>query len=356
MCYSKSYPMQLPLPFSSQGSVYGRSQVVLAGDLGGTKTNLALFRIEGEQLQTVKEAQYPSQEFKSLEPIINDFLKGFSLPDAACIGVAGPVLDGKVELTNLGWEIDSSALAAGTGLPEVSLINDLEATAFGLALLEPKDTLLIHRGSAAATGNIAVIAPGTGLGEAGLLWNGEFYQPFATEGGHCDYAPRTKLDFDLYEYLLARFGHVDWERLVSGPGIHNIYQFLRDENKGAEPGWLAESIAAGDPAAVISKNIGKSEICKLTVQLFIRYLAFESANLILKMKATGGLFIGGGIAPRLIHLFEDYRFNNSLIGSGRMDELLGKVPVSIILNTKTALLGAAFYGLHHSRATIKTNI
>ena len=345
--------MQLPLPFSSQGLVYGRSQMVLAGDLGGTKTNLALFRIEGNQIQAIKEARYSSQEFNSLEPIILDFLKGLPPPDAACLGVAGPVLDGKVELTNLGWEIDSNALAAGTGLAEVSLLNDLEATAFGLALLQSKDTVLIHRGSAAANGNIAVIAPGTGLGEAGLLWNGDFYQPFATEGGHCDYAPRTKQDFALFEYLQPKFGHVSWERLVCGPGIHNIYQFLRDENQWTEPGWLAESFAESDPAAVISKNIEKSELCKQTIQLFIRYLAFESANLILKMKATGGLYIGGGIAPRLVPLFEEYGFNDSFIGSGRMNQLLEQVPVCIILNTKTALLGAAFFGLHHSQVTAK---
>jgi glucokinase len=346
-------PMQLPLAFSSQGLAYGRSQTVLAGDLGGTKTNLALFKVEGNQIQAIKEARYPSQEFNSLEPIIIDFLKGLPPPDAACLGVAGPVLDGKVELTNLGWEIDGNALAAGTGLAEISLLNDLEATAFGLAMLEFKDTMLIHRGSAAANGNIAVIAPGTGLGEAGLLWNGEFYQPFATEGGHCDYAPRTRLDFELYEHLQAKFGHVSWERLVCGPGIHNIYLFLKDKNKLTEPGWLAESFAAGDPAAVITNNIEKSEVCKQTVQLFIRYLAFESANLILKMKATGGLFIGGGIAPRLVHLFEKYRFNDSLIGSGRMNQLLEQVPVRIILNSKTALLGAAFYALHHSQVAAK---
>ncbi len=224
------------------------------------------------------------------------------------------------------------------------LINDLEATAYGLAVLTNNDAVVIHKGSDKPSGNAAIIAPGTGLGEAGIYFDGELYHPFATEGGHSDFAPRDNLDFKLYEYLQNKFGHVSFERVVCGPGIVNIYQFLKEENHLEEPAWITEQIEQGNSAAFISKHIDQSALCNETMRLFIRFLAHESANLALKMKATGGLFIAGGIAPQFIPLFERYHFNAAFTSSGRMNHLLEKVPIRIILDPKTAMLGAAYYG------------
>lgn len=334
----------LPLLFSNFNKNKGEDVLVLAGDVGATKTNLALFRMNGYNAVVLKEVNYKSQEYKSITEISDDFLKDHPHPDVCCIGVAGPVFNGKVKLTNLSWEMDSNEIAKHIKVANVYLINDLEATAYGLAMLADKDTLVIHKGSDTPSGNAAIIAPGTGLGEAGLYFDGKLFHPFATEGGHTDFASRDKTDFELYEYLQNKFGHVSYERLVSGPGIFNIYQFLKEEKKLDEPGWLVDEINKGDAAAVISRHVEQCTLCDETMRLFIRFLAHESANLVLKMKATGGFFIGGGIAPQIIPLFEKYQFNDSFIDNGRMKHLLEKVTVSIILNTKTAMLGAAYFG------------
>lgn len=336
----------LPLLFSDPTKTKDRDVLVLAGDVGATKTNLALFKMNQKNAKVLKEGNYKSQKYKSITEITSNFLEGQPQPATCCIGVAGPVLEGKVKLTNLSWEMDSKEIAKQMGLAKIHLINDLEATAYGLAMLENKDIVTIHKGSDTPSGNAAIIAPGTGLGEAGIYFDGKFYHPFATEGGHSDFASRDKPDFELYEYLQNKFGHVSNERVICGPGIVNIYQFLKEEKKLEEPAWVTDKIKQGDAAAEISKHTDQSELCNKTMQLFIRFLARESANLTLKMKATGGLFIGGGIAPQLIPLFEKYRFNDSFLDSGRMNHLLEKVTVSIILNTKTAMLGAAYYGAH----------
>lgn len=332
----------LPLQFSDK-AIAG-TLIVLAGDVGATKTNLALFRMKGNSAVLLKEGSYKSQQYNSITEMTDDFLLAQPRPDACCIGVAGPVFDGKVKLTNLSWEMDSGKIARKMDLEKVDLINDLEATAYGLAMLTDADTVVIHKGDSTPSGNAAIIAPGTGLGEAGLYFDGKFYHPFATEGGHSDFASRHKPDFELYEYLQGKFGHVSYERVVSGPGIFNIYQFLKEEKKLAEPDRITEKIKEGDAAAEISKHIEQSDLCNETMRLFIRFLANESANLVLKIKATGGLFIGGGIAPQIIPLFKKYRFNDSFVDSGRMNHLLEKVTVTIILNPKTAMLGAAYYG------------
>lgn len=332
----------LPLQFSNR-AITG-PVTVLAGDVGATKTNLALFKLDGESNSVLKENRYSSQQYKSITEITNDFLKDQPQPEACCIGVAGPVLNGKVNLTNLPWELDAHEIAKEMELAKVYLINDLEANAYGLAMLTDKDTLVIHKGSEKLPGNAAIIAAGTGLGEAGLYFDGKLYHSFATEGGHTDLASRDKVDFELYEYLQKEFGHVSNERVVSGPGIYNIYSFLKNKKKLEEPAPITDKIEQGDSAAEISKHIDQSALCNETMRLFIRFLAYESANLVLKLKATGGLFIGGGIAPQIIPLFEKYQFNRSFVNSGRMNHLLEKVTVSIILNTKTAMLGAAYYG------------
>ncbi|MGN6193883.1 MAG: glucokinase [Ginsengibacter sp.] len=337
------------LPFFLNQSKWKDSTTVLAADVGATKTNVGLFRVEQNQLVTLREGTYPSQQFKSANEIFDLFLKEISLPQILSLAVAGPVINNKANITNLLWEIERDEIASHVGVPDLYLINDLEATAFGLAMLTEKDTVMIHKGSENPIGNAAVIAPGTGLGEAGLFWDEKFYHPFATEGGHSDFASRNSFDFALYEYLQNKFGHVSWETVVSGPGISNIYKFLRDEKKREEPEWLSNKIQQGELPAVISRSVERSELCRETMQLFIRFLAFESANLVVKLKATGGLFIGGGIAPQNIRLFEQFKFNDSFCSSGRLNFLLEKVPVKVILNPKTALLGAAFYGAKNFR-------
>lgn len=324
--------------------------IILAADVGATKTNLALFKYEHNDPIVLHYSKFKSNDYSNVIDLINEFQKDLPSPDSICLAVAGPVQNNHAKLTNLAWEIDREDLIRHFKIPGIHLINDLEATAYGLPLLRESDFSEIHKGENTA-GNIAIIAPGTGLGEAGLYWDGEQHHPFATEGGHCDFAPRNKFDFELYSFIQKKFGHVSWERLICGPGILNIYQFLRDEKKREEPAWLAVEFENADAAIIISRNFHKCEICKETMRLFIGYLAHESANLVLKFKATGGLFIGGGIAPQITSLLQDDIFFSSFCQSGRLSYLLEKITVKIILNTRTALLGAADYGQKKSAQT-----
>jgi len=321
----------------------GKGSFVLAGDIGATKINLALYKAEKDVLIPLQEGNYKSGNYNNITEIADSFIKRLPFPDVVCFGAAGPVLNGRVTLSNINWTIDSTELSQHFK-KDVHVINDLKATAYGLAVLTEKDTALIHNPSDSIAGNAALIAPGTGLGEAGLYWDGEHYHPFAAEGGHCDFAPRDYFDFELYTFLQKKFGHVSWERLVSGRGIVNIYEFLRDEKKREEENWLKEKFVKDIEPAVISQSCEKSRICNETMHLFIRFLAHESANLVLKNNAVGGLFIGGGIAPQIVHLFEKYDFFKLYCQSGRLNNLLEKVPISIILEPKAALLGAAWYG------------
>lgn len=336
--------MLLQIRSSNKLTLKDKSRIVLAGDVGATKTNLALFNAKGNTIVSIAEQKFVSKEYKNITEIIEIFLKGIPIPDSICFGVAGPVMNGHAKLSNISWDIDSNELARYFNAKKVKLINDLEANAYGLAMLSEKDVASVHSVKNAEKGNVAIIAPGTGLGEAGMYWDGEYYHPFATEGGHCDFAPRSNFDFELYNYLKKKFGHVSWERLICGPGIVNIYNFLRDKKKWTEPVWLMKKIKEGDAAAIISQYVDKSAICKETMEHFIRYLAYESANIVLKFKASGGLFIGGGIAPKIISLFTNNNFYNSFCQSGRLNYLLEKVPIKIILNPQTALLGAAWCG------------
>jgi glucokinase len=324
-----------------------KSSIVLAGDAGATKINLALCKWENSNSTVLHEVKYHSHDYRNIIELTDEFLKGLPLPDVICYGVAGPVLNDHAKLSNIGWEIDRDEISDHFGNQNVYLINDLEAVAYGLAVLGEKDIAVIYKGDDAAGGNVAVIAPGTGLGEAGLYWDGNAYHPFATEGGHCDFAPRNEFDFELYSFLQKQFGHVSWERLICGPGILNIYHFLRDEKKRQEPQWLKEKFKDADAAAVISRHSNECEICGETMQLFVRYLAYESANLVLKFKATGGLFIGGGIVPQIVSLLDNNAFYSSFCQGGRLNYLLEKAPVKIILNTRAALLGAAYYAYNN---------
>jgi len=319
--------------------------LVLAGDIGGTKTNLALYSAAGNKLLLLQDIQYRTSDFSSISDLLISFIKDIPEPHKICLGVAGPVLNGHAKLSNIKWDIDKNELTKHFK-KDFSIINDLEATAYGLAMLNEEDTFVIHQAKTQISGNAAVIAPGTGLGEAGIYWDGEFYHPFATEGGHTDFAARSTIDFEFFLYLQKQFGHVSWERVLSGPGILQIYHFLVHEVKIEESAFIKEQFKNGYDASIISRNVEKCPLCKETMELFIRFLAFESANLVLKHNATGGLFIGGGIAPFILDFFKKYNFNTYFNQSGRLNDLIENVTVKVILNTKAALLGAAWYGLN----------
>ena len=265
--------------------------------------------------------------------------------DGICLGVAGPVTQGKVLGTNFPWAIDSEQISRELHIRSVSLINDMEANAYGLAALQEKDFETLKYGPR-IPGNAALISPGTGLGEAGMFWDGSHYHPFACEGGHCDFSPRNKLDIRIFQHLQQKYAHVSWERLLSGPGILDLYLFLRGISGIREPQWLSDQMSQEDPSATITKTAldGKDSVCVETLDLFIRFLAIEAAQLALKFKATGGIYIGGGIMPKILAGVKREIFYNNFIQSGRLNSLLEMVPVKVILNEKTALLGAAYYG------------
>lgn len=346
-----SKALTIPLHLPGKDNIPAQGIIILAGDIGGTKTHLALFRATAEEVQHLSDRKFRSPAYQSLHEIIAEFLvdQPDLIPDRLCLGVAGPVLDGMVELTNLNWTLSIEDLQDRTGVKDVRLINDLEATAYGLAALQPNEFIPIHEGHQPARGNMAILAPGTGLGEAGLFWNGQSYFPFPTEGGHCDFSPRTEFDFELAQYLSAQYGVVSWEKVVAGPGIYDIYQFLRDVKKREEPKWLTELWPTETHASArISQTAAENgaAICVETMQHYVRYLGHEAANLVLKMKATGGLFLGGGIPPKISGLLQRENFYSHYMDSDRMEHLLQTVPIRIINNEQTGLLGAAWFGAY----------
>ncbi len=322
------------------------STIILAADIGGTKTDLALFEVKEEKFTIIKERVYHSKDWHTFADMTRDFNGSLPPPERLCVAVAGPVENGRAKMTNLDWTLDREQLQAELGINHVLLINDLEAKAYGLATLTEEDFQMVYPGKRYAKGNAAIIAPGTGLGEAGLFWDGKALHPFATEGGHSDFAPRTDLDIELFRFLRQQFGHVSWERLVSGPGILNIYQFLRDVKGREEPSALHAKFNRSDPAQVIGESVEEFPICKEAIELFIKYLAIESSSLALKFKATGGVFIGGGIIPKIWTEALQAVFLEHFFEVGRLRSLVEAMPVHIILNTKAALLGAAYYGCH----------
>ena len=337
--------------------------MILAGDIGGTKTRLALYRpgaapggapdaTPGSVAAPVSFAEktFPSREHASLEMIVRIFRREHPDPiEAATFGIAGPVRDGRSETTNLPWVIETDALAALLDLPpdRVGLLNDLEASAWGLGALGPADLLTLAPGSPGARGNSAMIAAGTGLGEAGLFWDGRRHRPFATEGGHADFAPKSATEDALLAWLRGRYGRVSWERVVSGPGLVNIHAFLRDARKVAAPPWLDEAMRAGDPAAAISEAAlaGRDPVASEALDLFVALYGAEAGDLALKMMATGGVYVGGGIAPRIAQRLAAGGFVAAFVAKGRMQPLLESMPVHVVRNDRTALLGAARHAL-----------
>jgi glucokinase len=342
--------------------------MILAGDIGGTHARLSCYRQDpgndSGHFTAVHENVFSSKEFRGLDEIVLKFVSETGVhPTIASFGIAGPVRNGRVETSNLPWVVESSRLAQELQLDSVSLINDLEAQAWGIKCLGPSDTVALNQiaphpigpcpDRPAPTGNQAVIAAGTGLGEAGLIWDGRHQHIFACEGGHCDFAPRNELEIELLRYLLTRFGHVSYERIVSGPGLVNVYLFLKDTHRGEEPQWLRDEIAAGDPGAAISQAAlsAKAPLAEQALDLWISIYGAEAGNLALKVLASGGIFLAGGIAPKILPKLSGPLFVQAFLNKGRMQPLLEAIPVSVITNEKTGLLGAARYGAEHARVS-----
>jgi glucokinase len=309
--------------------------------------NLGVFELRDGRLAMVCEGTRPSQKYARLQDLVREFLESAGTPkiERACFGIAGPVRDGRVQLTNLSWNVEAAALAEELELGSASLVNDLEANGHGLAELTPTDLHTLNEGEQNAAGNVAIISAGTGLGEAGMFWDGERHRPFAGEGGHADFAPQTELDAELFKWLHNRFHHVSWEKVLSGSGLYNIYEFLRETKRGEETAAVAEAMKRADPAAVISEAaMAETSLrCAMALDLFVTYYGAEAGNLALKLMATGGVYIGGGIAPKILARLEQENFMASFTGKGRMRSLLAAMPIKVILNPKTALLGAAHY-------------
>jgi glucokinase len=317
--------------------------MILAGDIGGTNTRLAFYEGTPDSLRSVVIDVFPSRDHSGPGEIVGKFLaKHNQKVEAACFGIAGAVVDGHVETPNLPWVVDAHQLSSDLGIPRVELVNDLLANAHGLALLSDSDLVTLSAGSAKASGNRALISAGTGLGEAGLLAEPTGYRPFPSEGGHCDFGPRSELEVELLRYLLDRHEHVSFERVLSGPGLFNIYQFLRDTKRGAEPPWLAEQLSHDDASAAIAKSAleGTSDIAVQALDMFVSIYGAEAGNLALKIVATGGVYIGGGIAPKIIRKLSSSTFMRSFAEKGRLAPLMRDIPVRVVTNDKCALLGA----------------
>jgi glucokinase len=325
---------------------------ILAGDIGGTKTELAIFSLREGKLRPEIKERFPSKEFSGLEPVLEKFLASRKTHiEHACFGVAGPVVAGEVETPNLPWVVKAKKVADMLGCASVSLLNDLEAAAYGLFTLEPDEVMSLNQGEKGRPANQALIAAGTGLGEALLYDDGREYHPIASEGGHGDFAPTNETEIGLLRYLMEKFGHVSYERVVSGPGIANIYNFFTRTGQFKEPDWLKEKIlAAADPSAAITQAAlsGKSELCAKALDLFVSVYGAEAGNLALRTKSTGGVYIGGGIAPKILDKLKDGTFMRAFIDKGRYSEFLSAVPVQVVLNQETALQGAAYYAAFRS--------
>ena len=326
----------------------------LAGDIGGTKTNLALYAYEGgtDRLVVKKNASYPSKNHSTLAEIIRHFLAD-NVGDIrqACFGVAGPVKGGIVQVTNLPWTVNAAELQAELNLQKVSLLNDLEANAYGINTLLPEELLTLNpQCDPRQVGNRALIAAGTGLGEAGMLWDGVTHRPFASEGGHASFAPNDSIGDELLMFLRKEHGHVSWERVLSGMGMKNLYRFFRQRSGEAEPEWLSALLAKGDIGAVVTQAAlaGTDAACVATLDCFTRNYGAEAGNLALKMLALGGVYIGGGIAPKMLAKMQSPIFLDAFYHKGRLSPLLQSTPVYVILNDKTALQGAAWFAAHMS--------
>jgi glucokinase len=324
--------------------------MLLAGDIGGTKTILALFASPDEMRTPVREATFPSAQYPSLESLVRDFLyQAGERVQLACFGVAGPVIDGKAKITNLPWIMDEEKLQRALNIPSVRLLNDLVATASGVPLLGKDDLRTLNEGQPIKNGTLGVIAPGTGLGEAFLTWDGTKYLTHPSEGGHTDFGPTNAFEIELLRYMLTKFDHVSYEQVCSGMGLPHIYAYLRDVVKMEESKSLTEQITAEeDITPLIIKCALDSKVpsarCFTALETFTSILGAEAGNLALKVLATGGIYLGGGIPPRILPFLEAEGFIRAFKHKGRFADMVKDFPVHVITNPKLALLGAANYG------------
>lgn len=320
--------------------------MILAGDVGGTKVHLALYDFTAGKLKHTRDKQFPAREYSGLDEIVKEFL-GADKVSAACFGVPGPVRDGRLRLTNLPWTLDSREISLNLQIDHVFLINDLEANGYGVAELSPDQIFTLSEGDASQIGNRALIAAGTGLGEGMLAWNGRIHVPYPSEGGHTDFGPRNDTEIELLRFLQRKYnGRISYERVVSGMGLTNIYEFLRDGLGMEEPKWLAEKITeAHDPNSVITEMAlsVKSEICAKALDMMVSIYGAEAGNLALKVLSVGGLYVGGGIAPKILEKLKDGTFLKAFQDKGRLSQLLINMPVRVILESRAALMGAAAY-------------
>ena len=320
-------------------------EIYLAGDIGGTKTRLAFYSAAKGAFDPVEEKIFPSQEFSSLEEIVRVFLadKPYNLIGAS-FGIAGPIIGSRARVTNLSWVVEETTLSETIGGAPVKLLNDLHAIAFAIPYLKSKDLEVLIPGQPAVQGAKGVIAPGTGLGEGFLLWTEDRYQPFPSEGGHTSFGPETPLQLELLNYMDPIFGHVSYERVCSGMGIANLYTFLRDGKGFDEPAWLGEQLAeVEDPSPIIANAAleNKAEICTQTMDLFVSILGSEAGNLALKVLATGGIYLGGGIPRRILPLLRGDNFRLAFTDKGRFAKMLWEVPVYVITHPQAGVFGAA---------------
>jgi glucokinase len=318
--------------------------MILAGDIGGTNARLAYFESQNGHFKLISERVFPSREHSELGDIVSQFLADSGTrPEAACFGIAGPVRNGRVETSNLPWVIEQSRLAIQIHLPSTLLINDLEASAWGIGALAQGDLVALNQVKGPVSGNQAVIAPGTGLGEAGLFWDGSRHHVYACEGGHTDFAPRGELQIELLRFLSANFGHVSYERILSGPGLVNVYDFLRATEGGKELPDLASAMQVTDFAAAISQAAlsGSDELAEKALDLWIAVYGAEASNLALKSMSTGGIFLAGGISPKILSKLRSPLFMQAFLDKGRMRTLVESMPVHVVTNEKAGLLGAA---------------
>jgi glucokinase len=323
------------------------AKMLLAGDIGGTKTNLALYA-RGSGLVPQAQVTFKSAGYGSLEAVVKEFLAATGAQvERAVFGVAGPVVDGQSAITNLPWVIREADLQQAFDLQQVKLLNDLEATAYGVPQLPPSDLLQLND-APPRSGTKAVVAPGTGLGEAVLFYRDGHHHVLPSEGGHAGFAPTNLLEIRLLRYLMGKFGHVSFERVCSGPGIPNIYAFLKKQRFAKELPEMRKVLkAAVDPAPIIVQKAmeGECELSIATLNTFVSILGAEAGNLALKVMAHGGIYLGGGIPPKILSKLKDGTFQAALVNKGRFAEMLAQIPVYVILNEKTALLGSASYGL-----------
>lgn len=328
--------------------------MILAGDIGGTKTICALFSAEAGPHAPMAEGTFPSGQYDSLETVVAEFLASHPATiETACFGVAGPVVEGRAEITNLPWVIEAERISATIGGATVFLINDLRAVAQAVPFLEHDDVATLNQGEPVAGGAMAVIAPGTGLGEAFLTWDKGRYRAHPSEGGHSSFAPTTGTEANLLKYLLEEHHHVSYERVCSGLGIPNIYHYFRDRVfKQETPSVAAQLATATDPTPIIVRGAlnptGPCPVCAATLDCFLGILGSEAGNLALKVLATGGVYLGGGIPPRLLPQLRGERFLTAMRNKGRFRDLMERMPVHVILNPKAALYGAAAYALMHA--------